>query len=162
MFESAQLKIDRYERHIVDLHAALDHYSKEARIDYEPDGSTVTVTIDGRAEPTCSLIIGDAIHNLRAALDHAFWKLMEIDGGIQDRHTSFPVHVGKRIDYVAACKGLRTPRQDTKNFFVGIEAFPDGAGEVLAQLHGLDITDKHSLLMPVFGLTSLRNCVPAE
>jgi hypothetical protein len=158
MFESAKLKVDRAKQHIRNLRTTLNSYSQSARLEFGPEGSFITVTIDSGAEPTCSLIIGDAVHNLRAALEHAFWELMEIDGGVQDHRTSFPVCRGSKTDYVASCKGIRTPRDDTKELFIRIEAFPGGAGNIITQIHELDVTDKHALLTPVFGLTSLRNC----
>jgi hypothetical protein len=78
MFESAKLKVDRAKQHIRNLRTTLNSYSQSARLEFGPEGSFITVTIDSGAEPTCSLIIGDAVHNLRAALEHAFWELMEI------------------------------------------------------------------------------------
>jgi hypothetical protein len=159
MFESARLKIDRAKHHVRDLRRTLGGYSNTAVVEFQPDGSCITVKIDIRAEPTCSLIIGDAAHNLRSALDHAFWELMGIDGDAQNRFTAFPVHAGKRVDYEASCKGKITKREDTLKFFIGLAAYPDGIGNILAQIHSFDSIDKHSLLNPVMGVTSLSDCV---
>lgn len=159
MFESAYLKVDRATHHIRDLQATVARYAKKAGIDFYPDGSFVTITVDRRAEPECSAILGDAIHNLRSALEHAFWELIGIDGGTQDKYTTFPIHRGNRVDYEAHCKGVKTPRQDTKDFLICVQAYPDGVGASLVDLHDLDILDKHAMLNPVFGLVALRDCV---
>jgi hypothetical protein len=157
-FPSARLKVDRAKHHVSELQATLDRYSKRARIEFAQDGISATITIAPDAELACSLIIGDAVHNLRSALDHAYWELMGLDGGVQDRSTSFPIHRGTRIDYAGACKGIPTPRQDTKDFMCTIEAYPDGVGNVFCRIHEIDISDKHALLVAVLGLTALRNC----
>ena len=160
MFESARLKIDRAKHHIRELGETLDGYAKTARVEFDKNGSEATVTIDHKAEPACSLVIGDIVHNLRAALDHAFWELMGFDGGTQGRNTSLPIHPGgKRSDYEGTCKGIPTPRKDTKDLLVSFAAYPDGAGKILCDLHAFDITDKHSLLVPSMGIAALRDCV---
>jgi hypothetical protein len=98
MFESAKLKLDWSNKHIGDLKSALDlfrqTYPDAVRIDHDVDTGKVTVILYARHEvPTpgnLSLIIGDAIHNLRTVLDHAMWELIGLDGGTQDRRTFLP------------------------------------------------------------------------
>lgn len=95
-----------------------------------------------------ALVIGDAIHNLRTALDHATWELIGIDGGLQDRWTKLPASATGKVDYEAACRGLKTPRDDTKQFFIDLAVY-EGSGSALYALHVLDNTDKHMVLLPM-------------
>lgn len=41
--------------------------------------------------PSISLIVGDAIHNWRSALDHLAWSLVEANGNTPTRGTAFPI-----------------------------------------------------------------------
>jgi hypothetical protein len=99
--------------------------------------------------------LGDAIHNLRTFLDHAAWELIGIDGGTQDRYTAFPFR-RTQVEYEATCNGTKTPRDDTKKFFVALAAHEGGAGEKLYALHRLDIADKHTVLTPVIGMARVE------
>lgn len=38
-----------------------------------------------------SLLVGEAIHNARSALDHLAWALVESEGGSPDENTRFPI-----------------------------------------------------------------------
>ncbi len=41
--------------------------------------------------PDIAIIVGDAVHNLRSALDHLAWQLVISAGGSPDRFTQFPI-----------------------------------------------------------------------
>ncbi len=162
MFESARLKIDRAKRHVGDLQATLDRYAQAAPVKFNPDGRFAVVKLDPKVATDCGLIIGDAVHNFHSALDHAFWELMEIDGGHQGKSTKFPIHSdGDRGSYEGSIKGI-IARPDTQAFFVKLGAYKGGPGNVLCALHSCDIVDKHAVLTPVLGVTSLQNCVVVQ
>lgn len=155
MFESAKLKLERANHHISDLRAFFDAFINSnphtLRISSDPNGyTTIEMRFRDPITPTIPLVIGDAIHNLRAALDHATWELVGSDGGTQDRFLSFPMGQTQR-DYEASCKGIKTPRQDTKDFFIRCSAYKGGGGDVLYALHLLDNVDKHTMLTPLAG-----------
>jgi hypothetical protein len=163
MFESARSKVRRAKKHIGDLIVLFERF-----VDRQP--YTVAIKADGKGgtevrirltEPMpveLGLTIGDAIHNLRCALDHATWELIGLDKGTQNRHTKLPT--GKdRIDYEASARGMITPRQDTKDFFVDLGIFPRGPGASIYELHLLNNADKHTVITPTLAagrLTSAR------
>jgi hypothetical protein len=94
------------------------------------------------------LILGDAVHNLRCALDHAMWDLIGFDGGKQHNQLQFPV--GKtKVDFEASARGAITPSQAVKDLLVSLAAYPSGAGELLYAAHSLDRADKHRTITPV-------------
>lgn len=95
--------------------------------------------------PTFALIIGDVVHNLRTALDHANWELRGQDGGKQDRYTKLPVGDDK-TKFESQCHGIRTPRGDLPSFYIPFEFFNGGKGHNIFVLHDLDIIDKHMIL----------------
>ena len=87
MFEGANLKLDRADHHVRDFQATF-----EASIQSNPYEIVLNNDVGARfhtlevkfREPiptSLALILADAIHNLRAALDHATWELVGLDGG---------------------------------------------------------------------------------
>ena len=160
MFDSALAKIERAEKHIDDLERAFNLFIKTHRqktsVTNDPNTGELLfeVSFDCGIPSEFALISGDAIHNLRAALDHATWELVGIDGGKQDRYLAFPA--GKTMtDYEAACNGIETPRDDTKKFLFSVGAYPGGKGWKLYGLRTLDNLDKHQILTPVIGATKI-------
>jgi hypothetical protein len=153
MFEGSHLKIQRAKSHIDQLktltesHIADNPYRMSIQSDPQ-GGLTVAVKGDKPIPNEIALVIGDAIHNLRTALDHATWELIGIDGGTQDRWTKLPASATGKVDYEAACRGLKTPRDDTKQFFIDLAVY-EGSGSPLYALHVLDNTDKHMILLPM-------------
>lgn len=165
MFTSAKLKIERAEHHIADLKDRFKTF-----IDTHPD--TLTVATDSQSttiKPSqdlpvaLSLIVADAIHNLRTSLDHANWELRGLDGGKQDKWTKLPV-ADERVSYEGICEGIKTPMNDLPEFFKGLEIFKLGQGRLIWALHNLDVIDKHIILsvaaqrisQPVFTITPER------
>lgn len=167
MFDSALLKVERAEKHISDLKIAFNefidthphyfHFYKEP----ETGSNVIEVAFDEAVSQDAitindlAVIIGDVVHNLRSALDHATWELLGVDSGTQDEKTSFPTSRGIQSDYETACNGIKTPRQDTRIFFISLAAYPGGAGEKILALHRLDILDKHKVITPVIGVTKV-------
>lgn len=156
------LKIERAEKHICDLECAfrkfLRTYSDTCTLHTytDPETGALEVEVSLKAIPAeFSLILGDTVHNLRSALDHAMWELLGIDGGIRDDKTAFPISRGIKADYEAACRGIKTTRDDTKMFLMSLAAYPEGIGKNLLGLHLLDIIDKHTVLTPVIGVARI-------
>lgn len=163
MFESARSKIERADKHISDLKGAFDAFIEThphtLSIGSDPNTGEMTVEVRFREKisSTFALIIGDAVHNLRTALDHATWELIGLDKGTQDRWTAFPTSGQDRINYEATCNGIKTPRADTKKFFIDFAAYPGGAGQKIWGLNALDNDDKHTVLTPIFGAAKVAH-----
>lgn len=163
LFESARLKIERADHHIADLErqflALLEDNSYGLRIEFNPETGQNDIRIrflrPVPAKPL-ALIIGDAIHNLRTALDHMTWEMVGRDGGKQHRQLRFPSH-HDRASFEGACNGIETPSQAIRDALKATEAFPSGKGYVLYSLHALDNADKHTVLMPTFRVLRIPN-----
>lgn len=130
LFGSAFQKVERANQHILDLQNAFNTHREghgyNLRSELDADGATIFyIDFFPSLPPDVPLLIGDAIHNLRSALDHATWELLGLDGGTQEGCT-FPCTKGSAADYEGMCKGIRTPRDDTKEFFKTFSAYPDG------------------------------------
>ena len=96
IFQDARLKIERANHHIRDLEGQLRTYadSRPHTLTFEEDPISkrfnIRVNFPDEPPPDMALAIGDAIHNLRTALDYMTWEMVGRDGGIQNRWLKFP------------------------------------------------------------------------
>jgi hypothetical protein len=156
-FEGPLLKVERADHHIQELERLLERYVAENRKRFSPkrqeralkEGREVRFAEPARHTPT---VLGDAIHNLRASLDHAYCILIEANGHTATDYSKFPF--GKDWPSV---KGFingqikeRSGPSDAVRDFIGAEVqpFPGGRNN-LWDLHRLDITDKHQRILPM-------------
>ncbi len=92
MFSSARLKIDRAHTHIKDLEGQFKSFveRKPHRFGIKHDEKTGQPVIEIRfvedVPAELAVVIGDAVHNMRCALDHTIWELIGWDGGTQNKH----------------------------------------------------------------------------
>jgi hypothetical protein len=159
MFESARSKLARAEHHISDLKGQFEGFVKRkphrfsVKHDEETGQPVVQIRFVESVPDTFAVVIGDAVHNLRCALDHLMWKLIGWDGGTTDKHLQFPCREGK-IDFEAACNGIQTPSIWIKDMLRRFECHVGGTGEGLYVLHALDNADKHRAIAPVLRATT--------
>src|SRR5947199_5076580 len=90
-------KLERAKHHILDLDSQFSTFLKDAYTigtKSKPEISHVQLYIaDAKPIPdTFPLLIGDAVHNIRSALDHLVWQLVEATGDIPTNKNSFPIH----------------------------------------------------------------------
>jgi hypothetical protein len=115
--------------------------------------------------PEWSLVVGDIVHNLRAALDYTAWQLERLNGQAEKRSTQFLVwdKGAARPTTASAVREQETLRKaQIRTFGEAAMALmeslqPDSRGNPnwrlhpLWMLHQLDIWDKHKLLVIVGG-----------
>lgn len=161
-FYSALLKINRAKQHIMDLRAEFDAFLNANphtyAVKYEYDRDAYSQMQDLRIsvefeKNVCvpeifGLLIGDAAHNLRSALDHLMWELIGPVNGPQDKRLTFPM-ADIRTNYDSAIDGLQATPAATKKFLKCFEAYSRGNGKALYGLHILDRTDKHRVINPI-------------
>lgn len=150
------LKLTRAQRHIGELIALLrdffahDPYEVIKEHDPETGWNLARVKINAEPDPIWSAMIGDAVHNLRAALDLVYWQLVEVNGKtpntddafrISDSETAFNNGAVPKIRRRAGAKALEIIRDTVKPY--------KGGNNALWALHKLDIIDKHRLLLVV-------------
>lgn len=168
MFESALLKLERANKHILAFSDAyqrfIDGRPVSLRCDGRHQGLSYFLTLD-QSPVDAMIIAGDALHNLRSALDHCVWELWTHDVPPMQRARNwhkgikFPTCSSVKIDYDASVRGMATPRADAIQLLLDLEVYPSGNGAPLLALHNLDITDKHLILIPLvtrFQVSGLR------
>lgn len=95
-----RMKIARANQHIKALEREVDIFlephTESQIVNYRFDGTWHIVSINPMVEGSmpllCSVICGDAIHNLRSALDHLVWQLVLTEGNKPDRWNLFPIY----------------------------------------------------------------------
>ncbi|HVV92102.1 MAG TPA: hypothetical protein VHD15_01670 [Hyphomicrobiales bacterium] len=109
--------------------------------------------------PHFGLRIGDAIHNLRSALDLATWEIVSPLNPRNPEQVQFP--------FVKKFEGPQSLERAIENRGINlaskniIQAFResrpyDGGNKDLFGLHILDIADKHKLLVPAITILSIN------
>lgn len=148
-------KVKRAEHHIGELNMTWDEFRKRDpySVVRKRDPKTGQYLTQFRARApiplVMSTIIGDLLHNLRAALDYAMCGLYVANGqGFKDVY--FPIcettqKLGARLSGIEQGAGLHV-----MEYIKLIEPYQGGRGHPLWQLHKLDIRDKHHLLIPTF------------
>jgi len=159
MLDSAIQKLERANHHISDVERQFTAFVSEKphrfSVQTDPKTGEVHVRVRFLKQPPSilALIIGDAVHNMRVALDHMIWDLVGWDGGTQDRYLKLPTG-NTRVNFEASCQGVKTQTQGVKDFIKTLEVFPNGKGDSLYALHLMDNADKHTVLTPVIRATS--------
>ena len=149
-FCGAWLKLERAKHHINDLYAKGQVFGNthphrlSIEIDTESGDDALSIAPAEQFPDEFLAILGDAIHNLRSALDHAWFQSVTSDPD----HRNFPVKK-TRDDLKASINGLKeNASEEVKRFIVDvIQPYEGGDGEILLGLHSLDIEDKHRLLI---------------
>ncbi len=165
MFPEARLKLKRANEHIAEVNRRIDAVVDPANQttwtdrDFESGIQSVHYRINKLGDlPDIALILGDAIHNLRSALDYSWIQVITalVPGAIGN-YSKFPVYpsleqlkgglAGRKINVVApALFDLVVDK---------IKAYQGGNTFVCA-IHQLDIQDKHRLLIPTSNYGSIE------
>jgi len=155
MFDSAKQKVERANHHMADIEGQFAAFiaSKPHTFVVEHDDNTgiLRIRIEFRKQlpSTFALIIGDAIHNLRCALDHVAWELADLGGGAKNNRTKFVISGNDGADFEGSCQAIETPSQWVKDVIKATEAFPSGKGHDLFELNRFDNADKHHAITPI-------------
>jgi hypothetical protein len=160
-----EAKIGRAKGHIKDVKAEIEKVKAAARdalvYRYEPATKTQVTTLTKVPEVPLelSLALGDALHNLRAALDYLAWQLVLASDGKPDRNTYFPIRKSRPntkpdqhgIDLPDIRPGLNL---DIRQVLDKVQPYhrSDPGHHQLALLHDADIADKHHALLVTTGI----------
>ncbi len=164
-FYSARLKVGRAKHHINDMYALAQVFAQThphtVTVEQDPNTGNDVLRI-APADPLPDellLILGDALHNIRSALDHA-WVQMVVT---PSKYTKFPVRE-TREGFECAIGGLKENAcEDIKSFLVDVvQPYRGGRGEMILDLHDIDIEDKHWLLIAHRQFTVVRGLTAVD
>ena len=96
--ESAWLKLERAGTHVDSLDKTFDHWLQQPPFtvtkDSDPQNGDQIWRVSSEPtlpEPQLQPLIGDILHNYRAALDHLAWALVKRNGATPGEKTAFPL-----------------------------------------------------------------------
>jgi len=153
---SARLKIDRANKHISDLEAALVAFKNTnpaaIRGDFDEKTRCYSYILERFDDipVDVGLIAADALFNLRSALDHTAMQLWIASGSTgSERNVMFPIFDSSTKYFAERRRRIQGARPDIVKSLDTIEPYKGGKGELLWVLHSLNNTDKHRLLLTV-------------
>lgn len=149
------VKIERAKKHIHDLDDLFGAYNKSGPYRTFPEEEPQTGDIVFRIEIkrtlplSCFAAIGDAVQNLRSALDYLAYQLVLAQGRAPTKGTAFPVFRGPAAEYKAfskrKVKGMSQAAQDRIELLQPYH----GRCDALWVIDELNNIDKHRLLLPL-------------
>jgi len=153
--ESSRQKLARGKHHIQDLEAKIKAFSDGEPYDVSvepdpkvPDKRFHRVNLIMPLPAFFSDIAGDAVNNLRSALDHAGYGVAVACGKVNPKNAYFPI-AGSAAHWEANAKGrCKDIPQDIVTFFRGLKPYK-GGNDLLWGLNEICVGDKHIKLVPV-------------
>jgi hypothetical protein len=158
-FSSVWLKIERAKKHADDLETEIERFGDSEPYEIETQGDVKNgpgcYRIKGTPKPLpddLPLIAGDAVHNLRSALDHfACGAVAKVTG-----NTAFPIWratpTPTRNEWRGEVKGKLKGASHSLITAVGqLQAYETGHGQRIWAVGDLDRIDKHRLLIAISG-----------
>jgi hypothetical protein len=154
----ARLKIDRARKHAIELEWNVNAFltTRPYRV-VRNAGPPITYEVsDVKPVPgPIGAVFGDAVHNLRSALDHVQRQLVLIALGVDstDKDTEFLIrNDGSRYKAdLAKTRNGGLLRKDSLDALVALECFKGGKGHQIWILNRLDVIDKHRVILAAGG-----------
>tara|TARA_R110000787_G_scaffold254611_1_gene359913 strand:+ start:1010 stop:1768 length:759 start_codon:yes stop_codon:yes gene_type:complete len=160
-----KLKVTRAKHHIRDLESLIETFISDNphRVEFNEnsEGGLEIGTIFDRPLPNdVATIIGDAVHNLRSALDHLAGESLRAVNEVPDKSTGFPVYLAEADFNGGITSKLARAPQPFIDFIKGLKPYKttkDGSpGNLLLWcLAQLDNLDKHLVLLPSIGAITI-------
>jgi hypothetical protein len=146
-FEGEKAKLQRARKHFEELVTLVHEYMSTEPFRFSEVGDVVFGRIEKQVPREINLVLGDVVHNLRAALDLLVCDLILSNQNQVTRDSAFPIMTGgiqtchaKRQLAGMSHRAVKLLSRITHN---------QSWNEALLVLHGLDIMDKHKALVAV-------------
>jgi hypothetical protein len=159
-FSDARAKIGRANKHIAEMDALLstfqnsDAYTVREIRDSQTGQKFIEYGFAKRISvEDLALVIGDAVHNLKCALDYAWIHTIKKLAPTKTAHAKFPIF-SSRAKLEDALHGIeiQISNPDLYNLIVTHIKPYDGGDLCLWSIHSMDISDKHRLLTPLLSV----------
>jgi hypothetical protein len=168
--DSLLIKVERAKKHVLDLESERDAFFQTKPYSFAHSTNPITgdrtyylKTVESIPK-VFSVILGDALNNLRCALDHLVHHLACVGAGATKAcaETKFPIgnsdsHYNSQKR--SALKGLRP---DGIKAIDALEPYIGGSGEALVRLARLNNFDKHRLLLTAWSCFDGHKALPRD
>lgn len=158
-----RLRITRANRHIADLESTCQSFICEnpyrllAKYDQSTGTTFVRAVLDRRLPMEVSVIIGDALHNLRSSLDHLVTEAVIANGHEPCRENAFPVSKNEAGFKQSVLTKLRGTSREFIDFVTSLKPYQEAGDGVIFPLSQLNNLDKHMAIIPVASVHTLHN-----
>jgi hypothetical protein len=161
-FGHAQLKVERAKKHIADVQERInrssDAYPPTRKVDGKTGEEFLYYALTDRTFKTdIAMLAGDAIHNLRCALDFAWCGTIEkLSPTALTQWTHFPIPDSRQKLIGDLTKtGKISQSSPVFDFMVErVKSYEGGDADICA-INTLDLNDKHVLLIPVINFVKI-------
>jgi hypothetical protein len=161
-------KVERAGEHVADLKSeigrffATEPYARAIKDDPQTGERVCYLSVCKDVPLRVSIIAGDAIHNIRSALDYLAYQLVRVGSGSPGPFASvyFPISESALELEDAIQRKLKGARPEAKDAIRAVKPYK-GGNWPLWHLHRLNIIDKHRLLVAA-GNTGFRNMGPQD
>jgi hypothetical protein len=166
-YRQVSAKYQRANKHIEDFKSFVDVFRQSnpcsIRVERDEQAGEVSYFIASVPEipVECSLLLGDALQNLRSALDYAAYFLVKRYSGETTTKTGFPIGESAQEYQAAFARKVPSAGQFAKEAIDRMRPYK-GGNEHLWQLHRLNNIDKHRLLLTVCLTNPGRLMTPSE
>ncbi|MFB3040768.1 MAG: hypothetical protein ACE1ZS_03040 [Candidatus Poribacteria bacterium] len=158
--QNSRLKIERAKQHISELNSTIeafdarDPYTIVVEKDSQSGNHLWTMRISEDIPQNLTVIIGDVIHNLRAALDLMISDIV-IPLGAKPNKVKFPFveHANALVGRIEETQINLAPKE-VITLIKDLEPYPSGKSNLYG-LHRLDIADKHTSLIATTEFTGI-------
>lgn len=166
LFKEARLKIKRAKEHINHLNLVARDFaetkSHEAFIEHDPKGGDDLLKVRAGLLPEdFTLVLGDAAHNLIAALDYTINEIEFEVRGFRSKYTKFPMYETRDALKGAVNGGFKekAPEQVIDCIVDIVQPYLGGYNAILYCLYAIEMEDKHRLLIPKLELKFVEGIV---
>lgn len=154
------LKVRRAKQHINDLSAAIDAFLAERpyrlmlRQSPKTRDQVLFVKTDKPVPDEFALILGDAVHNLRTALDLLVFGMVGDDAPSPER-VLFPfAKNAQALGSTIPNRQMHVASKEVIDALHALKPYP-GGDDLLSGLHLVDVRDKHHLILTVGRVVSI-------
>ncbi|MCG8650025.1 MAG: hypothetical protein MI861_09335 [Pirellulales bacterium] len=165
-FRGAKLKVSRAYHQILEfqdlMQAFFDNNPHRIEVHKNPENHSfrLSAVFDEPIPDASAAIVGDAIHNMRCALDHLAHEIVERSpGGEIDRFTGFPIYETEADFNGGIDNKLRGITRKARDVVVATKPYKTGNNEpgnfLLWAISQLDNRDKHKLIIPVISIIAV-------
>ena len=146
--EGVNAKIERACQSLQDLESDIRGFCEDHRLQLVPEIQQGIHVIDGGPPElliAVSIRAGEIAYNLRSALDHLVWQLVEANGKTPNHRNEFPVFLEKAEYSRSAGSKLKGISRHHREAIASFQPFQsnNGVGSHLWMLHSICNIDKH-------------------
>lgn len=152
-----KLKVERANNQIREVEAAIIAFQREQRYELfsekhsEEGYECLKLRATNELPAEISVITGEALFNLRSALDQAVHSAASRNGVLVMERSGFPIEVTEqKFESKLRKRKIQDRLPDLADFLRELKPYKRG-NSLLWQLHILNSTDKHKILVPIGG-----------